>query len=86
VLASLASVDALVLFEQDTPLELIRCLRPDVLVKGADYTIQTVVGASDVQSWGGRVVLVDLVPEQSTTRLVKKMASEEPVVPLPRAA
>lgn len=86
VLASLASVDALVLFEQDTPLELIRSLRPDVLVKGADYTIQTVVGASDVQSWGGRVVLVDLVPEQSTTRLVKKMASEEPVVPLPRAA
>lgn len=73
VLASLASVDLVVLFTEDTPLELIRAIRPDVLVKGADYTIDTVVGADVVQSYGGRIMLAGLVPEQSTTRLVQRM-------------
>jgi D-beta-D-heptose 7-phosphate kinase/D-beta-D-heptose 1-phosphate adenosyltransferase len=73
VLASLASVDLVVLFEEDTPLALIEALRPDVLVKGADYTIDKVVGADLVQGWGGRVVLAELVEGQSTTKTIAKM-------------
>jgi D-beta-D-heptose 7-phosphate kinase/D-beta-D-heptose 1-phosphate adenosyltransferase len=72
VLSSLANVDAVVLFDDDTPLDLIARLRPDVLVKGADYTIDQVVGADLVQSFGGRVVLADLVPDQSTTKLLHR--------------
>jgi len=72
VLASLASVDGVVIFDEDTPLALIQQLRPDLLVKGADYTIDKVVGAREVQGWGGRVVLVDLEQGHSTTRLVGK--------------
>lgn len=71
VLAALAVVDAVVLFEQDTPLELIRLLQPDVLVKGGDYAEDTVVGASDVRARGGRVVIVPLTPGQSTTSIVQ---------------
>ncbi len=73
VLASLVPVDLVVLFSEDTPLELIQAIRPDVLVKGADYTIDTVVGADVVQSYGGQVLLASLIPEQSTTRLVQRM-------------
>jgi D-beta-D-heptose 7-phosphate kinase/D-beta-D-heptose 1-phosphate adenosyltransferase len=73
VLGALAMVDAVVLFEQDTPLELIRALQPDVLVKGGDYTESTVVGAPDVRSRGGRVVVVPLTPGHSTTALVEKL-------------
>ena len=76
VLASLASVDGVVIFAEDTPLALIQQLRPDLLVKGADYTIDKVVGAREVQSWGGRVVLVDLERGHSTTRLVGKAAGK----------
>ena len=57
-------------FDDDTPLELIRRLKPDVLVKGGDYTIDAVVGAKEVEAAGGRVVLVDLVDGRSTTRLI----------------
>ncbi|QJE74052.1 D-glycero-beta-D-manno-heptose-7-phosphate kinase [Aerophototrophica crusticola] len=73
VLASLASVDLVVVFGEDTPLELIQALRPDVLVKGADYTVDTVVGAPFVQSYGGQVVLAELVDGQSTTRTIARM-------------
>ncbi|HYE00194.1 MAG TPA: D-glycero-beta-D-manno-heptose-7-phosphate kinase [Alphaproteobacteria bacterium] len=73
VLAALAPVDLVVIFDEDTPLELIRLLRPDVLVKGADYTIDKVVGADVVQSYGGRVLLADLVAGQSTTGMVSRM-------------
>ncbi|MGE5515283.1 MAG: D-glycero-beta-D-manno-heptose-7-phosphate kinase [Bacteroidota bacterium] len=75
VLASLASVDMVVIFGEDTPLELIRALKPDVLVKGADYTVETVVGAPDVINWGGRVVLANLVEGQSTTNTIKRLKS-----------
>jgi D-beta-D-heptose 7-phosphate kinase/D-beta-D-heptose 1-phosphate adenosyltransferase len=75
VLASLASVDMVVIFGEDTPLELIRALKPDILVKGADYTVETVVGATDVMSWGGKVVLANLVDGQSTTNTIKRMKS-----------
>ncbi|WP_010583213.1 D-glycero-beta-D-manno-heptose-7-phosphate kinase [Schlesneria paludicola] len=73
VLAALSSVDLVVIFNEDTPLEIIQQLRPDVLIKGADYTVSTVVGAEFVQSYGGEVALIDLVPQQSTTRLVKQI-------------
>ena len=72
VIGALRSVDLVVLFSDDTPLALIEALRPEVLVKGADYTVQTVVGAELVQGWGGRVALVDLVPEQSSSRLIAR--------------
>ena len=73
VLASLEMVDMVVIFEEDTPINLIHTLRPDVLIKGADYTVDKVVGARDVQSWGGEVLLVELIPEQSTTRTVHRI-------------
>ena len=73
VLAALASVDAVVLFSEDTPMRLIEALRPDVLVKGADYMIEQVVGGEFVQSIGGRVALVPLVPGRSTTGTIGKL-------------
>ena len=72
VLAALEAVDLVVVFDQDTPLELIRHLHPDVLVKGADYERGAIVGADDVEGWGGRVVRVPLVPGHSTTELAKR--------------
>ena len=72
VLSALACVDAVVIFNEDTPYNLITSLQPDLIVKGADYTIDTVVGAKEVLSWGGKVHLVNLIPGQSTTRLVQK--------------
>lgn len=73
LLAALAAVDCVVLFDEDTPLALIRRLRPDVLVKGADYARAAIVGADDVEGWGGRVVRVPLVHDQSTTSLLAKL-------------
>ena len=73
VLASLSDVDSVVLFGEDTPYELIKTLRPDVLVKGADYTVAQVVGADLVQGWGGKIVLADLVEGQSTTSTIARM-------------
>lgn len=73
VLAALGAVDAVVVFEQDTPLELIRTLRPDVLVKGGDYSESTIVGAADVRSWGGTVEVVPLTPGHSTTSILERL-------------
>ncbi len=75
VMAALAAVDAVVLFEEDTPLELIRALKPDVLVKGGDYTIETVVGHQDVIAAGGRVEIIPTVEGFSTTNIVKKLTA-----------
>jgi D-beta-D-heptose 7-phosphate kinase/D-beta-D-heptose 1-phosphate adenosyltransferase len=72
VLAGLEAVDLIVLFEQDTPLELIRQVRPNVLVKGGDYRRDQVVGRDLVEARGGEVIVVDLVPGFSTTRIVKR--------------
>src|SRR5579884_2941022 len=69
VIAAVESVDAVISFDEETPLELIRRLKPDVLIKGGDYTIEGVVGADIVQANGGKVLLVDLVEGRSTTRL-----------------
>ncbi len=73
VLAALECVDYVVVFNEDTPSNLIKAVKPDVLVKGADYTIDRVVGADFVKAHGGRVVLVDLVPGQSTTGVIQRM-------------
>jgi len=70
VLAALAVVDAVVVFDEDTPLEFIQELNPDVLIKGADYTIDKIVGAQHVLSYGGKVLTCELVPGKSTTRVV----------------
>jgi len=77
VMAALAAVDAVVLFEEDTPIELIRELQPDVLVKGGDYSVETVVGHEEVLARGGRVEIVPTVEGFSTTNLVRKMKGEE---------
>lgn len=73
VLASLADVAAVVIFDEDTPLALLETLRPDVLVKGADYTLDKVVGADLVQGYGGRVVLAELAEGHSTTGTIKRL-------------
>ncbi|HEX4049619.1 MAG TPA: D-glycero-beta-D-manno-heptose-7-phosphate kinase [Steroidobacteraceae bacterium] len=75
VLASLKSVDAVVIFPQDTPLELIGALAPDVLIKGADYRVDTVVGSDLVLQRGGKVLLIDLVPAHSTTSTIERMTA-----------
>ena len=73
VLAALEAVDCVVLFDETTPAALIARLRPDVLVKGADYPRDAIVGADAVESWGGRVVRVPLVPDFSTTSLLERL-------------
>ncbi len=60
------------LFDEDTPMGLIEALQPDVILKGSDYTVDTVVGGAFVQSYGGRVELVDLVEGFSTTRIIER--------------
>jgi D-beta-D-heptose 7-phosphate kinase / D-beta-D-heptose 1-phosphate adenosyltransferase len=75
VLASLAAVDAVVVFEDDTPLKLIEAIRPDLLVKGADYRPDQVVGGAFVESYGGRVLLAALVPGHSSSATIARIAS-----------
>jgi D-beta-D-heptose 7-phosphate kinase / D-beta-D-heptose 1-phosphate adenosyltransferase len=72
ILAALSAVDAVVLFDQNTPLKLIEAIRPDVLVKGGDYTEDNIAGAREVRAWGGRVEIIPLVEGVSTTRLLAK--------------
>jgi D-beta-D-heptose 7-phosphate kinase/D-beta-D-heptose 1-phosphate adenosyltransferase len=73
ILAALACVDAVVIFGQDTPLELILTLRPDILVKGGDYTPENIVGRPEVLSWGGEVHVIPLVPGKSTSSLINRL-------------
>ena len=75
ILASLLIVDAVVIFEEDTPLELIKKIMPDVLVKGGDYTVGTVVGSKEVITNGGRVVINPLIENFSTTGIIEKIKS-----------
>ena len=74
MLAALESVDAVILFDEDTPLKLIQAIKPEILVKGSDYTEEQVVGATEVKSWGGKVVLVPVVPGHSTSHIIGKLA------------
>lgn len=73
VLAALWCVDCVVLFDEDTPLQAILALRPDVLVKGADWAEDAIVGAPEVRSWGGRVERIPLVAGASTTSIVERV-------------
>jgi rfaE bifunctional protein nucleotidyltransferase chain/domain len=73
MLASLVMVDAVVIFEEDTPLDLIEMVQPDVLVKGGDYTIEQIVGAKEVITAGGRVVINPIVTGFSTTGIIGKI-------------
>lgn len=73
VLAALEAVDVVVLFAQDTPLQLVVALEPDVIVKGGDYDESTIVGAPEVRARGGQVVVVPLTPGQSTTSIIRKL-------------
>jgi D-beta-D-heptose 7-phosphate kinase/D-beta-D-heptose 1-phosphate adenosyltransferase len=75
VLAALEAVDLVVVFEEDTPRELIARVKPTVLVKGGDYTREQVVGREIVEALGGEVVLIDLVPGHSTTSIVERSRS-----------
>lgn len=76
VLAALEMVDVVVIFDQDTPAELVAQLQPDVIVKGGDYAPETIVGADVVRARGGRVVVIPLVPGQSTTGIIAKLQDD----------
>lgn len=73
ILASLSSIDYVCIFNEDTPLELIKIVQPDVLVKGADYNLNEIVGRDFVEKYGGKVLTIPLVPERSTTEIIHKM-------------
>lgn len=73
VIAALAAVDLVTWFDADTPLELIVRVRPDVLVKGGDWPEQSIVGAAEVRSWGGRVVSLPIRHDRSTTGLIERI-------------
>ncbi len=73
VLGSVAAVDLVCIYDEDTPEETLQALRPDLLVKGADYTIDTVVGAEFVQGYGGEVMLAELLPGHSTSATVQRL-------------
>jgi D-beta-D-heptose 7-phosphate kinase/D-beta-D-heptose 1-phosphate adenosyltransferase len=77
VLAAIEAVDLVVIFAEDTPLELVNLLEPDVIVKGGDYTEETIVGAAEVTKRGGRVVVVPLTPGQSTTAIIGKLSERK---------
>jgi D-beta-D-heptose 7-phosphate kinase/D-beta-D-heptose 1-phosphate adenosyltransferase len=62
------------MFDEDTPLDLVLTLKPDVIVKGGDYTVDTIVGAREVQEWGGEAVVIPLTPGQSTTSIIEKLS------------
>lgn len=83
LLAALEVVDAVTVFEQETPLELIRALRPDVLVKGGDYSVDTVVGAADVTARGGDIVIVPLTAGHSTSSTIERLREADPSAPPP---
>jgi D-beta-D-heptose 7-phosphate kinase/D-beta-D-heptose 1-phosphate adenosyltransferase len=80
VLAALAAVDCVAVFEEDTPLELITLLEPDVIVKGGDYDPSTVVGAAETRARGGEVVIIPLTPGHSTTATIAKLRTGNPDV------
>ncbi|MGH7594336.1 MAG: adenylyltransferase/cytidyltransferase family protein [Gemmatimonadales bacterium] len=73
IVAALACVDCVVIFQQSTPIDVIEALEPEVLVKGGDYRADAIVGAELVRRRGGRVAIVPLVPEQSTTRFLERL-------------
>jgi len=81
VLAAIRHVDCLVVFDEDTPLSLIRALQPDVLIKGGDYRLEEVVGADVVRAAGGRVVLCDLLADRSTSSMIARILINHEATP-----
>ena len=73
LLAALSMIDAVIIFSEDTPLELIKSVRPDVLVKGGDYKLEEIVGAKEVMDAGGKVIINPIIPGFSTTSLIDKI-------------
>ena len=73
LIAALGFVSMVIIFDESTPLELIQALNPDILVKGDDYTIETIIGAKEVLATGGEVKTIALVPEYSTTKIIQKL-------------
>ena len=73
ILSQLLSVDAVVIFSEETPYNLIRDIKPDVLVKGGDYRVSEVVGRDVVEASGGKVVIIPLVPDRSTSSIIKRI-------------
>ncbi len=73
ILASLLQTDAVILFEEDTPIELIKELMPDVLVKGGDYTLEQIAGAKEIIAAGGKLIIANIVEGISTTNIIEKM-------------
>ena len=76
LLASLAMVDAVVIFSEQTPLELIKSIKPNVLVKGGDYKIEDIAGAKEVISWGGEVIINPIIKGFSTTSIINKLQNK----------
>lgn len=76
VLENLKAVDCVQLFDEETPLELIKAIHPAILVKGADYKVESIVGAKEVLGWGGKVLTINLVDGFSTTATIKKMTEK----------
>lgn len=76
ILASLTMVDAVVVFSEPTPLELIKAIRPDVLVKGGDYKVEDIAGAKEVIAWGGQVIINPIVKGFSTTSIINKLQNK----------
>jgi len=77
ILASLIMVDDIVIFEEETPVEIIKLIKPDVLVKGGDYTLDTIVGAKEVIAYGGTVEIVPLLEGFSTTNIIEKISNSK---------
>jgi rfaE bifunctional protein nucleotidyltransferase chain/domain len=78
VMAALGMVDAVIIFSEPTPRELIVALKPDVLVKGGDYKVEDIAGAKEVLSWGGKVIINPIVEGFSTTKIIEKMKAPLP--------
>jgi D-beta-D-heptose 7-phosphate kinase/D-beta-D-heptose 1-phosphate adenosyltransferase len=80
VMTSLSTVDLIVVFEEDTPIKVIEAIRPDLLIKGADYRHKDVVGGDFVQSYGGKILLAPLLPGHSTTAIVGQRSARQEMI------
>jgi D-beta-D-heptose 7-phosphate kinase/D-beta-D-heptose 1-phosphate adenosyltransferase len=76
VIASLAMIDAVIIFSEPTPLELIKAIQPDVLVKGGDYKVEEIAGAKEVIGWGGQVIINPIIAGFSTTSIINKLQNK----------
>lgn len=77
VLSALIMIDAIIVFDEDTPLELIKKIMPDVMVKGGDYKIEEIAGAKEVIENGGQVILADIIPDVSTTNIISRIKPDK---------